>query len=95
MQLSYKLKKVLSGDAYTSARRHMKQWLIGRAPLRFDVAKITATIDRQKFQEIKDRHAMDDPGDAWPKYLDIQTWMCSAPRGLGKSDKGLSKPAGI
>src|SRR5438046_2811000 len=75
MQLSYKIRKVVSGDAYVSARRHVKQWVIGRAPLRFDAAKITATIDRQKFQEIKERHAMDDPGDAWPKYLDIQTWM--------------------
>jgi SAM-dependent methyltransferase len=75
MQLSYKIRKVLSGDAYTSARRHVKQWLVGRAPLRFDVEKITATIDRAKFEEIKARHAMDDPGDAWPKYLDIQRWM--------------------
>jgi SAM-dependent methyltransferase len=75
MQLSDKLRKVVSGDAYTSARRHVKQWLVGRAPLRFDAEKITATIDREKFQEIKARHAMDDPGDAWPKYLDIQRWM--------------------
>jgi SAM-dependent methyltransferase len=75
MQLSYKLQKVFSGDAYVSARRHLKQWLIGRAPLRFDAEKITATIDRAKFQEIKERHAMEDPGDAWPKYLDIQRWM--------------------
>jgi SAM-dependent methyltransferase len=75
MQLSDKLRKVVSGDAYTSARRHVKQWLVGRAPLRFDAEKITATIDRAKFQEIKARHAMDDPGDAWPKYLDIQRWM--------------------
>jgi SAM-dependent methyltransferase len=75
MRLSYKLKKIMSGDAYASARRRVKQWVIGRAPSRFDVAKITATIDREKFQEIKDRHAMDDPGDAWPKFLDIQPWM--------------------
>ncbi|HEX8490783.1 MAG TPA: class I SAM-dependent methyltransferase [Chthoniobacterales bacterium] len=75
MQLSYKLRKVLSGDAYASARRHVKQWLIGRAPLRFDAAKITATIDRDKFQQIYDRYAMHDPGDEWPKYLEIERWM--------------------
>ena len=75
MQLSYKLRKVLSGDAYASARRHVKQWVIGRAPLRFDVAKITRTIDRQKFQQIYDRYAMHDPGDEWPKYLEIERWM--------------------
>jgi len=75
MQLSYKLKKVLSGDAYVSARRHVKQWLIGRAPLRFDVARITRTIDREKFQEIYDRYGMANPGDEWPKYLEIERWM--------------------
>ena len=75
MQLTYKLRKVVSGEALASARRHVKQWIIGRAPLHFDAERITATIDREKFKEIKERHAMDDPGDAWPKYLDIQRWM--------------------
>ncbi|HVF71990.1 MAG TPA: class I SAM-dependent methyltransferase [Chthoniobacterales bacterium] len=75
MRFSYKIQKVLRGDAYTSARRHMKQWFMGRAPLRFDAAKITATIDRQKFQEIYGRYAMADPGDEWPKYLEIERWM--------------------
>ena len=86
MQLSYKLRKVLSGDAYASARRHLKQWVIGRAPLRFDVAKITQTIDREKFQQIYDRYAMHDPGDEWPKYLEIEPWMeinLKRVRGLG------------
>jgi SAM-dependent methyltransferase len=75
MQLSDKLRKVLSGDAYASARRHVKQWVIGRAPLRFDAARITQTIDREKFQQIYDRYAMHDPGDEWPKYLEIERWM--------------------
>src|SRR5438067_8281263 len=75
MQLSDKLRKVLSGDAYASARRHVKQWVIGRAPLRFDAARITKTIDRAKFQQIYDRYAMKDPGDEWPKYLEIEPWM--------------------
>ena len=75
MRLSYKLRKVFSGDALISARRHVKQWLIGRAPLGFDTAKITATIDREKFQQIYDRYAMHDPGDEWPKYLEIERWM--------------------
>jgi SAM-dependent methyltransferase len=75
MQLSYKLRKVLSGDAYASARRHVKQWILGRAPLRFDAARITQTIDREKFQQIYDRYGMHDPGDEWPKYLEIERWM--------------------
>jgi SAM-dependent methyltransferase len=75
MRFSYKLQKVLSGDAYASARRHVKQWVIGRAPLRFDAARLTQTIDRQKFQEIYDRYALENPGDDWPKYLEIERWM--------------------
>jgi SAM-dependent methyltransferase len=75
MRFTYKIRKVLSGDAYASARRHVKQWVIGRAPLRFDAAKITGTIDRAKFQQVYDRYAMVDPGDEWPKYLEIERWM--------------------
>ena len=86
MQLSYKLKKVFSGDAFASARRHVKQALIGRAPLRLDAARITKTIDAEEFRKIYQRHAMKDPGDAWPKYLEIETWMeinLRRVRGLG------------
>ena len=75
MQLSYKIRKVLTGDAYASARRHVKQWVLGRAPLHFDAARITRTVDAEKFRRIYERHAVEDPGDAWPKYLDLELWM--------------------
>lgn len=75
MRLSDKLKKVLTGDAYASARRHVKQAFIGRAPLTFDAARIAKTVDPVKFREIYKRHAVEDPGDAWPKYLDLELWM--------------------
>jgi len=65
----------MTGDAYASARRHVKQALLGRAPLGFDAARITKTIDQEKFRKIYQRHAVADPGDAWPKYLDLQPWM--------------------
>jgi SAM-dependent methyltransferase len=66
---------MLTGDAYASARRHVKQLLLGRAPLSFDVARITKTVDRERFRQIYQRHAVEDPGDAWPKYLDLERWM--------------------
>ena len=75
MRLTYKLKKVLTGDAYASARRHVKQAILGRAPLRFDAARIMKTVDPRKFQQVYQRHAVKDPGDAWPKYLDLKLWM--------------------
>ena len=75
MHLSYKIRKILTGDAFASARRHVKQWVIGRAPLRFDAARITKTVDPEKFRQVYERHAVQDPGDAWPKYLDLELWM--------------------
>ncbi len=75
MRFSYKLRKVLTGDAYASARRHVRQFFLGRAPLNFDAARITKTVDAKKFREIYQRHTVEDPGDAWPKYLDLERWM--------------------
>ena len=75
MRFSDKLKKVLTGDAYASARRHTKQILHGRAPLSLDAARIAQTIDAEKFRQVYARHAVEDPGDAWPKYLDLERWM--------------------
>jgi len=75
MRLIHKLSKVLTGDAQTSARRHMKRWMLGRAPLHFDAARVTRSIDADKFRKIYERHGVADPGDAWPKYLDLQRWM--------------------
>ncbi|MFL6589389.1 MAG: class I SAM-dependent methyltransferase [Chthoniobacterales bacterium] len=75
MQLTDKLRKVFTGDAMASARRHVKQWVLGRAPLRFDAARITKTIDPEKFRQIYERYRVEHPGDDWPKYLDLTTWM--------------------
>ena len=75
MRLSYKLRKVLTGDAYASARRHVKQFMLGRGRLRFDAARVTRSIDADKFRKIYERHAVADPGDAWPKYLELERWM--------------------
>ena len=75
MRFYYKLKKVLTGDAYASARRHVKRALLGRAPLRFDAARIAKSVDAEKFRKIYERHAVEDPGDAWPKYLELERWM--------------------
>ena len=53
----------------------MKQWVVGRGPLRFDAARSPRRSTREKFQQIYDRYAMRDPGDEWPKYLEIEPWM--------------------
>ncbi|MEO8044195.1 MAG: class I SAM-dependent methyltransferase [Spartobacteria bacterium] len=32
-------------------------------------------IDPEQFEMIRRRHAIEDPGIAWPKYLNLQKWM--------------------
>lgn len=66
---------MFTGDALASARRHVKQWVLGRAPLRFDVARITESVDGEKFRQIYQRYGVKDPGDHWPKYLELEKWM--------------------
>jgi SAM-dependent methyltransferase len=69
------MRKVITGDAYASARRRVKHFFLGRAPLSFDTARITKTVDAEKFRQIYQRHAVEDPGDAWPKYLELERWI--------------------
>ncbi|MEP6698303.1 MAG: class I SAM-dependent methyltransferase [Verrucomicrobiota bacterium] len=66
---------MLSGDAFASARRHVKQLTLGRTPLRLDAARVARSIDAQRFQQIYQRYGVESPGDHWPKYLELERWM--------------------
>ena len=75
MRFSHKLKKLMNPLVLRSARQHIGVVLLSR---RFVFAldeAIFKAIDREKFQAIYDRHAVTDPGDAWPKYLDLKRWI--------------------
>lgn len=76
MRLSHKLKKLADPRLSHSMRRHIGLMLLTRRfLLRLDEAKIIASFDPVKFQAIHDRYAVDDPGDDWPKYLDLDRWI--------------------
>ena len=76
MRFSHKFGKVISGEAFESAKRHTRAFLRNRRfPARLTTAAIIASIDSTAFEEIRKKYAVEDPGDAPPKYLDLETWM--------------------
>ncbi|HEY2103439.1 MAG TPA: class I SAM-dependent methyltransferase [Chthoniobacterales bacterium] len=76
MRLSYKIGKILTGEAFDSAKRHTRAFVRNRRfPARLTTAAIIASIDAAAFEEIRRKYAVEDPGDAPPKYLDLETWM--------------------
>ncbi len=75
MRISHKLGKLISGGAYTSTRRRVRQIVLRRETLDVAAARLTRTVDHEKFAEIYRRHAVENPGGAWPKYLDLQRWI--------------------
>lgn len=75
MRFSHKLRKVLNPTVLRSARQHIGIVVLSRR-LVFSLDKaIFNAIDRERFQAIHDRHAVPNPGDTWPKYLDLPRWI--------------------
>ncbi len=46
-----------------------------RFPARITTGAIVKSIDARRFEEIRRKYAVDDPGDAPPKYLDLEHWI--------------------
>src|SRR5213079_1425627 len=76
LRLSQKIGKILTGEAFDSARRHTRAIVRNRRyPARITPGTIIKSIDAQRFGEIQRKYAVDDPGDAPPKYLDLEHWI--------------------
>ena len=76
MRFSHKIAKLFHPRLLRSAKQHMGRAFFSPRPmLRLTPERIIASIDRQKFQAIHDKHAIENPGRMWPKYLDLQRWM--------------------
>lgn len=76
MRLIDKLKKVPDGRAFESAMHRMRRvFRRRRSPVRLDVDEIVKTIDPQRFEEIRARYGMEDPGEEPPKYLELPRWI--------------------
>jgi SAM-dependent methyltransferase len=76
MRFSHKLAKLATGRAFSSARSHLRRFIFGWGiPVKLEANAIIDTIDREKFEQIYERYAVDDPGEDWPKYLDLPRWI--------------------
>jgi SAM-dependent methyltransferase len=76
LHLSHKLGKLLTGEAFESARRHTRAIVRNRRfPMRISADTVIKSIDPAGFEQIRRKYAVDDPGDAPPKYLDLKHWI--------------------
>jgi len=76
MRFSHKIAKLTTGRAFSSARSHLRRFIFGwGTPVKLEANAIIDTIDREKFEQIYERYAVDDPGEDWPKYLDLPRWI--------------------
>ena len=94
MYFRHKLKKLLTGQGLTSAKRHWRRSL-RPAPFPLEIARIIETIDPEKFEGIRRRYGVEDPGEDWPKYLDLDRWIDINIRRVRRLDLDLSPPQRI
>src|SRR5438309_7313813 len=78
LRLSQKIGKILTGEAFDSARRHTRAIVRNRRfPARITTGAIIKSIDARRFEEIRRKYAVDDPGEARPSYPDLYHWIRS------------------
>src|SRR3977135_2598853 len=93
VQFRRKLKKLITGEAFKSARRHLRSPRAGRFLLESD--RVMQTIDREEFEHIRKTYAVDDPGEDWPKYLDLDRWIDINIRRVRRLDLDFGPPKRI
>jgi SAM-dependent methyltransferase len=64
-----------------------------RFPL--ETKRVIETIDPVKFEQIRRRHAVADPGADWPKYLDLDRWIGVNIRRIRHLELDLTRPKRI
>jgi SAM-dependent methyltransferase len=76
MHFSYKLAKLTKPASIRSAKRHLGRLLLTRRSVfGIDADQVIASMDRENFQAIYHRYAVDNPGFTWRKFLDLEKWM--------------------
>lgn len=76
MRLSHKIKKLTDPRLLRSMRRHTGRYFLGRKFfLWINPKRIIASIDPEEFRAIHKRHAVEEPGDAPEKYLELRRWL--------------------
>jgi len=74
VQLRHKIGKLVDGRSLASARKHTLRVLRSNR-FQLETKRVIETIDPDGFEQIRQRHAVADPGADWPKYLDLDRWI--------------------
>jgi SAM-dependent methyltransferase len=94
MGLGHKLRKLIDGRGWQSAKEHTRRFLHPpRFPLSVD--QVVGTIDRDRFEQIRKRYWIDNPGDDPPKYLELERWIDVNIRRVRDLELDLSAPKRI
>lgn len=94
VRFSHKIKKLLSGQGLASARKHTRRFLWAhRFPL--EKKRIIETINPAGFEKIRQRYAVENPGEDWPKYLELDRWIDVNIRRVRDIELDLSRPKRI
>ena len=93
-KLPHKLHKLVNGESFASARRHMLRFL---RPNRFrlETKRVIETIDPQSFEQIRQRYAVKGPTEDWRKYLDLERWINVNIRRIREIEIDLMRPKRI
>jgi SAM-dependent methyltransferase len=94
MRFSHKIKKLLSGQGLASARKHTRRFF-HRTRFPLETSRIIETIDGPNFQQIRQRYGVEDPGEDWPKYLDLDRWIDINIRRIREIELDLTWPKRI
>jgi SAM-dependent methyltransferase len=88
------MRKLVDGRSLASARKHTLRLLrTNRFPL--ETRRVIETIDHDRFQQIRDKYAVEEPGADWPKYLDLERWIGINIRRIRELELDLSRPKRI
>jgi SAM-dependent methyltransferase len=94
VRFRHKIQKLVDGKSLASARKHTLR-LLRTNGFRLETKRVINTIDSVKFEQIRRRYAVADPGADWPKYLDLKRWMGVNIRRIRQLELDLSRPKHI
>jgi len=93
-KLPHKLRKLVNGESWASARRHTLR-LLWPNRFRLETKRVIETIDPRGFEQIRQQYAVEGPTADWPKFLDLERWIDINIRRIREIEIDLMRPKRI
>jgi SAM-dependent methyltransferase len=94
VRFRHKIRKLVDGQSLASARKHTLR-LLRTGRFQLNKKRVIETIDPVKFEQIRKRYAVTNPGADWPKYLDLDRWIGINIRRIRQIELDLARPKRI